>query len=188
MQQVVAILGILVNLHQFDKQLPDGVLLQPVHPAITVLVGKNDAQGGIKVIADFFPPSIDKSLNDMASLLLWGERGCAVRALFACRWTASGLFLVLIEGVEELQKQLREGQCLGVIARPVGVSRNLSVTFDDSFSPGLAASGITVLEALLSLIPLSHTASPPHAQHPHRATCSSFVGSFWDATGVLLAQ
>jgi hypothetical protein len=46
-----------------------------------------------------------------------------MRALFAS-WTSRRLFLVLIQRVEEVEKQLRKGQGFGMIVWPVRVSED----------------------------------------------------------------
>jgi hypothetical protein len=69
-QEIVAIFRVLVNLHQFHQKLPDGILLQAVDAAISILVRQDESQSRVKVIADFLSPSGDEPLDDVPPLLL----------------------------------------------------------------------------------------------------------------------
>jgi hypothetical protein len=120
-QQVVAVFGVFVNLHQLDEKLSYGILLQAVDTAVAVLVGQDEAQRGIKVGTNLLAPARDEAVDDVATLLLRREMRLAVRALFAGD-AAGGLPLVFIERVEEVSVKIREEKRLGEIVWSVWVS------------------------------------------------------------------
>lgn len=128
MEQIVPVLGVLVNLHKLDKKLPNSVLLEAVDATVTVLVWEDQPQGRVKVVADLLAPSSDKPLDDVASLLVGRELGGSSRAPFVRR-TACGLLLVLIKRVEQLLEQVGKCQRLGVVPGTIGVPESCKKLF-----------------------------------------------------------
>jgi hypothetical protein len=122
-QQVIAILGVFVDLEQLDQQLADGVFLQAVDAAITVLVRQDQSQGRVEITADLGSPPGDEALDDDAPLLVGAELGRPVGSQLGARQRRAGdLLLVLVERVEKAPKEFREEKGLGVVVRAVWVS------------------------------------------------------------------
>ena len=111
MQKVVTIFGVLIDFHELNEQLSDGVLFETINSTIAILVRQNQTQSRVEIGTNFFPPSNDEALNDVPPLFMGGELVDTAESLF---WTcASGiLFLVLVEWVEDFPKELREHERL----------------------------------------------------------------------------
>lgn len=123
-EKTEAIGRVLINLHDIDEELADGLLLQAVDGPIPVLVGDDEAQGGVEVIANVVAPARDKALDNGTAGFEGREVVGAVRAVLCSArssW-ASGTLLVLIEGVKERGEEDMEGPGFVEVVRAVWVS------------------------------------------------------------------
>jgi hypothetical protein len=117
-EEIVTSLAILVDLKSFEHEFSDGGLLQAIHWTFTILLGHDETKERKDVVANFGAPSVDEHCDDGFASFLDILLVSTTSSSESGTTTAS---LVVIEGVEEIKKEVSKREGGGMIVWTIGI-------------------------------------------------------------------